>query len=137
MFQYLGLHPFVFKNSATQVVTQVQTARDMFTKMSIFGSSKSTTTAAAATPGAAVAASSTTSHSWQKWVPAAYAVGGALIAGAAAGTAYYNREDLNSAYKWAGDHMKYVGTLWDETQLKARLEKLLQIENEMNVSFRK
>lgn len=70
-------------------------------------------------------------------MPAAYAVGGALIAGAAAGTAYYKREDLGGAYAWAGDHMKYVGTLWDEKRLQVRLDTLLQIENEMNVSFRK
>lgn len=108
----------------------------MFSKMSIFGTSKSTA-ATTAPSGPAVAASTTSSSSWQAWMPAAYAVGGALVAGAAAGTAYYKQEDLGNAYTWAGDHMKYVGTLWDEKKLKSRLEKLLEIENEMNVSFRK
>lgn len=72
---------------------------------------------------------------WQKWAPAAYAVGGALIAGAAAGTAYYKREDLGVGYKWATDHMKYVGTLWDKHALERRLQSLLEIEEQMGVLF--
>jgi hypothetical protein len=59
-----------------------------------------------------------------------------LLAGAAAGTAYYKRNDINVGYTWATDHMKYVGTLWDEDSLKKRVDDLMQIEEEMGVLFR-
>ncbi|KAK7695740.1 hypothetical protein QCA50_000376 [Cerrena zonata] len=73
---------------------------------------------------------------WQKWAPAAYAAGGALLAGAAAGAAYYKREELTASYTWATDHMKYVGTLWDEAALKRRVDTLFKIETSMGVLFR-
>ena len=73
---------------------------------------------------------------WKKWAPAAYAVGGALLAGAAAGTAYYKRDEIGVGYTWATDHMKYVGTLWDEDTLHKRVNDLMQIEEKMGVLFR-
>lgn len=78
----------------------------------------------------------TSTGAWSKWAPAAFAVGGALVAGAAAGTAYWKREELGIGYKWATDHMKYVGTLWDEGALHKRLDALLSIERDMGVVFR-
>jgi len=135
---YLGLHPFIFKNSATQAASYVQSARSMFSNLQSFTSknppSSTLKTPIAAPPAAGQA--STSASGWQKWAPAAYAVSGALIAGAAAGTAYYKREDIGTGYKWAGDHMKYVGTLWDEDALRRRLQKLLEIEEQMGVLFR-
>ncbi|KAF9821253.1 hypothetical protein IEO21_00861 [Rhodonia placenta] len=130
---YLGLHPFVFKNRATQAVSYVQNAFSSYQSFT----SKSTTSGAATVgvaPPPPVQAPASTS-AWQKWAPAAYAVGGALIAGAAAGTAYYKREDLGVGYKWATDHMKYVGTLWDKHALERRLQSLLEIEEQMGVLF--
>jgi hypothetical protein len=73
---------------------------------------------------------------WGKWAPAAYAVGGAILAGAAAGGAYYKRDDLNVGLTWATDHMKYVGNLWDEEALKRRVDALIDVEEEEGVSFR-
>lgn len=97
-----------------------------------------TTTAAA--PRAAITAppmtAQTSTSAWSKWAPAAFAVGGALVAGAAAGTAYWKREELGLGYQWATDHMKYVGTLWDEGALHKRLDTLLSIERDMGVVFR-
>lgn len=63
-------------------------------------------------------------------------MGGALLAAGAAGAAYYKREEIGVGYAWATDHMKYVGTLWDEATLKRRLEDLFQIEEKMGVMFR-
>lgn len=74
--------------------------------------------------------------SWSKWAPAAYAVGGALLASAAAGTAYYKREDLGAGYSWATDHMKYVRNLWDENALRRRVDNLIDVEERMGVTFR-
>jgi hypothetical protein len=75
---------------------------------------------------------------WGKWAgPAAYAVGGAILAGAAAGGAYYKKDDLTQGFSWAGDHLKYVGNLWDEAGLEQRVEALLDIERDLGVVFRK
>lgn len=84
---------------------------------------------------------------WAKWAPAAYAVGGALLAGAAAGTAYYKKQELatsvgtvakgvNSSYTYVLDHMRYVGNLWDEKTMWARLEGLVKAEEVHGVIFR-
>ena len=59
-----------------------------------------------------------------------------MLAGAAAGTAYYKRDDIGVGYRWATDHMKYVGNLWDEKALTKRVDDLMQIEEKMGVLFR-
>lgn len=93
--------------------------------------------------GAKKAAQSTTPSApaqggWGKWAgPAAYAVGGALIAGAAAGGAYYKKDDLTQGFSWATDHMKYVGNLWDDVALEERINALVDIERDHGVVFRK
>ncbi|KAH9844147.1 uncharacterized protein C8Q71DRAFT_731474 [Rhodofomes roseus] len=137
---YLGLHPYVFKNSATQAASYVQSARSAFSAFQSFTSKSTTATTTASAPKAAITAppmaAQTSAGAWQKWAPAAYAVGGALVAGAAAGTAYWKRDDIGVGYKWTADHMKYVGTLWDEGRLHKRLERLLAIERDMGVLFR-
>ncbi|KAI9069227.1 hypothetical protein FKP32DRAFT_1617478 [Trametes sanguinea] len=139
---YLGLHPFVFKNSATQAAGYVRSATSVLSGFKGWGSKTTTTTTTAAkapiASGAASSAQTTTASTtsvWQKWAPAAYAVGGALLAGAAAGTAYYKRDDIGVGYTWVSDHMKYVGNLWNQDELEARLSKLLEIESRMGVLF--
>ncbi|PCH41511.1 hypothetical protein WOLCODRAFT_69898 [Wolfiporia cocos MD-104 SS10] len=134
---YLGLHPHVFRNSATQATSYAQnvlSSFQSFTKQTSAASNSSRASIAA--PASASRSTAASASAWQKWAPAAYAVGGALIAGAAAGAAYYRREELSVSYKWASDHMKYVGTLWDEGKLHKRLEELLAIEEQMGVIFR-
>ncbi|OSC98955.1 hypothetical protein PYCCODRAFT_1374140 [Trametes coccinea BRFM310] len=139
---YLGLHPFVFKNSATQAAGYVRSATSVLSGFKGWGSKTATTTTTATkapiAAGAASSAQTTTASStsvWQKWAPAAYAVGGALLAGVAAGTAYYKRDDIGVGYAWISDHMKYVGNLWNQEELEARLSKLLEIESQMGVLF--
>lgn len=93
--------------------------------------------AATPTPSPQPAASNQTPASPWKWAgPAAYAVGGAILAGAAAGGAYYKRDDINVGFTWATDHMKYVGNLWDEGALKKRVDALIDIEEQEGVLFR-
>ncbi|KAI0773402.1 hypothetical protein BC629DRAFT_1701863 [Irpex lacteus] len=140
---YLGLHPAVFKNSANQAAGYVKQATELFSATSSFfrtrsGSSPSSPPAAPPVPPKALPAPppSPGGAAWKKWAPAAYAVGGALLAAGAAGAAYYKREEIGVGYAWATDHMKYVGTLWDEATLKRRLEDLFQIEEKMGVMFR-
>ncbi|TDL29927.1 hypothetical protein BD410DRAFT_893134 [Rickenella mellea] len=133
---YLGLHPFVFKNSATKAFGYVQTARDVATSLGMFANLNPSQTPPAKAPVAAITAPPSTasaSSSWMKWAPA---VGGVLASGAVAGAAYWKRKDLGEGYQWATDHMKYVGTLWNEDLLKTRMERILEIEQTLGVVFR-
>jgi hypothetical protein len=57
---------------------------------------------------------------------------------AAAGTAWYGRQTIvNTAQNsqlWVTSHLEFVGVLWKATDLKERLEELLDLE-ENNVQF--
>ncbi|CAK5280034.1 unnamed protein product [Mycena citricolor] len=131
---YLGLNPDVFKSSATKALQFADTARNVGT--SLFGAFAGL--GASKAVGSAPAAPNTaTSSPWAKWAaPAAYAVGGALLAGAAAGTTYYHREDIGLGYSWATDHMKYVGNLWDSDALDKRVDFLTNLQAQESVLFR-
>ncbi|OCH92192.1 hypothetical protein OBBRIDRAFT_791568 [Obba rivulosa] len=135
---YFGVHPFVFKNSAAQAAGYVRSAKEVFTGFQSFTSKSASTSVPAGPPIAAppTAQTSISTSGWSKWAPAAYTIGGALLAGAAAGTAYYKREDLGFGYKWVTDHMRYVGTLWDDATLQRRVDRLVELEQEMGVVFR-
>jgi len=84
-------------------------------------------------PGPAAAPSK---GGWGRWAPAAYALGGALVAGAAAGTAYYHRTDIENSYGALMDHMQYVGKLWDKDALAERVRRLVEGETAHGVVFR-
>jgi hypothetical protein len=74
---------------------------------------------------------------WQSWGTTALAVGGAVIAaGAAASAAYYNKDEIGIGYTWAMDHMKYVGSLWEETELNKRLDTVVGFDKKMGILFR-
>jgi hypothetical protein len=70
------------------------------------------------------------------WGPAALAVGGALMAGALAGTAYYHRADIETSYGALSQHMQYVGALWDKGALAERVRRLVEGETMHGVVFR-
>ena len=59
-----------------------------------------------------------------------------MIAGAAAGTAYYHRADIESSYSALTDHMQYVGTLWDKDALAERVRRLVEHDTVHGVVFR-
>ena len=134
--QYLGLHPYVFKNSAEKAAAYADTARTVatgiFGGLAGFGATKASQPTE---PPAGLITDSPSSGrtSWTKW--ASY--GGAVLAtGAAAGTAYYKRDDLTLGYTWATDHMKYVGNLWDENKLRKRVENVIDLQEKLGVLFR-
>ncbi|KAF8557019.1 hypothetical protein OG21DRAFT_1596149 [Imleria badia] len=138
---YLGIHPFVFKNSATRAVEYASAARGI--AADVFSFFKGTERATATPPNPALlqitAGTSETSSAsaWAKWAPTAYyAIGGAAIAGAAAGAAYMRRDDLTSGYSWASDHMKYIGNLWDEKAMRERLDNLLAAQTDHGIIFK-
>lgn len=133
---YLGLHPAVFKNSATKAVEYADAARSVVSDVfSLFGKTGASSTVSGQPP-LAIAATPTGESGWAKWAPAAYAVGGALVASAAAGTAYYRRDDIGSGYSWATDHMNYVRNLWDEEALRKRMRDLNDVQVHLGVTFR-
>lgn len=78
---------------------------------------------------------------WSTWVPA---VGGAILAGAAAGTAYWKRNEVAQygaqvagVGTWMRDHMQYVGNLWDERALARRVDDIMQLVEDGGVIFYK
>jgi hypothetical protein len=137
--QYLGLHPYVFKNTVTKAAEYANTAQTVgstiFGALTGLGAKKATTSV---TPSHPITTNDqSTAAGWKKWAaPAAYAFGSAVLAGAAAGGAYYKREDINVGFAWATDHMKYVGNLWDEEALKRRLNTLVDAEEQEGALFR-
>jgi len=130
----------VFKNGATKAVGYVQTARDIANSFSalrgVGGSATPTIPTAGKAPLSITAPPPGDPSGWSRWAPTAIGVGGALLAGAAAGTAYWRKDDIGAGYKWWADHMKYVGNLWDEQSLSARVSRAIQIERDMGVLFR-
>ncbi|KAI0268345.1 hypothetical protein BC834DRAFT_688066 [Gloeopeniophorella convolvens] len=138
---YLGLHPHVFKNSATKAAGYVQNVHKAASGVWGTLNSSGAKPAGPVVPPAgllpASAAPPTPSPGgWSRWAPAAYAVGGALLAGAAAGTAYYRRADIGSGYGALMEHMQYVGALWDENALTERVRHLVEGEKTHGVVFR-
>lgn len=147
---YYGLHPFIFKNQTSKVITYAQGVHQLATGLGIFGAaSKSVSTSPAkqnskgteelaVVPAAAASSSqaspTSTKSGWAKWAPAAL---GAVVAGAAAGAAYYKKEELTSSVGWAGDHLKYVGNLWDKQALQRRVDSLVAVRKESGVIFHK
>lgn len=128
------MHPYVFKNSVTKAAQYASTAQTLGS--ALFGSLVGLSAEKAAEKSAPASASNDTKTGWGKWAPAAYAMGGAILAGAAAGGAYYKREDLGLGYAWATDHMKYVRNLWDEAALEKRVNTLVDAEEQEGVTFR-
>jgi hypothetical protein len=128
--QYFGIHPFVVKHSVTKATEYANAATTvgsvLLGSLAGLGAQKATQTQQLATPQAPQS----------KWGSAVYAVGGAILAGAVAGGAYYKRDDLTQGLSWATDHMKYVGNLWNEESLNQRVEALIDIEKERGVIFR-
>lgn len=68
---------------------------------------------------------------------ALYGLGAVALGAAAAGTAYYRREDFMNGWKWGFDHMTFVKNLWDDTGMKERLDALDRLQRERNIMFAK
>jgi hypothetical protein len=60
---------------------------------------------------------------------------GAVALGAAAGTAYYRREDFMNGWTWGFDHMTFVKNLWDDAAMKQRLDTLDRLQEERDIMF--
>ncbi len=130
----MGIDPGVVKNSATKVAEYANAATTVGS--AVLGSFAGLGAGKAAETRAASSASASTS-SWSKWAPATFAIGGALLAGATAGAAYYKRDDLNHGYSWLMDHIKYAGNIWDEPGLRQRVDALVDAQENHRIIFQK
>ncbi|KAG8698159.1 hypothetical protein FRC08_006100, partial [Ceratobasidium sp. 394] len=140
---YYGLHPAVFSNSAAKAVDYASAAQQAFSTFNSLRSSSPTPApqpirAAIMPPPSASQVTKSTSP-WSTWVPA---VGGALLAGAAAGTAYWKRKEaaeygaqVAGVGTWLKDHMQYLGSLWDEKALARRVDEVVRLVEEGGVAF--
>ncbi|KAF9453026.1 hypothetical protein P691DRAFT_771759 [Macrolepiota fuliginosa MF-IS2] len=130
---FLGINPSVVKNGVTKAAEYANTATTVGS--AIFGSFAGLGAKKATETRVAPSNASTPTPAWGKWAPAAFAVGGALLAGAAAGGAYYKRDDLNQGYSWLMDHMKYAGNVWDESTLRSRVDALVSAQENDGILF--
>ncbi|KAG8731886.1 hypothetical protein FRC11_001779 [Ceratobasidium sp. 423] len=141
---YYGLHPSVFSNSASKAADYVSAAQQAFSAFNSFRPASSKPTSQPA-PAAIMAPPTIAQHSkptspWATWIPA---VGGAIIAGAAAaGTAYWKRNEVAQygiqvagVGTWLRDHMQYLGNLWDEETLRLRVDAIMELVDEGGVVF--
>jgi len=142
-FQYLGLHPHVFKHQVTKAAEVVQTTSAFVSdlrKAINQNNQQPTTSTTTKKPVAALPAPEPATGSggfWKSWGTTALAVGGVVIAaGAAASAAYYKKEEIGIGYTWATDHMKYFDCLWDETGLNKRLDTIVGYDKKMGILFR-
>lgn len=131
----------MFKNNVTKAAELAGTARTIASDVLwLFGKSQSASPTPPNPPlqitAAGESSGTTPTTGWSRWAPAAYAVGGAVAAGAAAGAAYWRRDELALGYNWAFDHMKYVGNLWDEAAMKKRLENMMLAETKHGIVFK-
>ncbi|ORX36872.1 hypothetical protein BD324DRAFT_651349 [Kockovaella imperatae] len=66
---------------------------------------------------------------------ALYGLGAVALGAAAAGTAYYRREDFLTGWKWGYEHMTFVKNLWDGEAMTKRLDDLYNLDTEHGVRF--
>ena len=150
---YLGLHPHTFKHHLSQAATYYEQARSvasaatMLSPLAVglgFGKWGSSNQEQEAGPsrsspkgkGKEVEETPTTGLQsfWSK-SSTLYGLGAVALGAAAAGTAYYRREDFMNGWKWGFDHMTFVKNLWDDGAMKERLETLDRLATERNIMF--
>jgi hypothetical protein len=154
---YLGLHPHTFKHHLSQAATYYEQARSvasaatMLSPLAVglgFGkwgsSNQDQSQGQEAGPsrsspkgkGKEVEETPTTGIQsfWSK-SSTLYGLGAVALGAAAAGTAYYRREDFMNGWKWGFDHMTFVKNLWDDGAMKERLDTLDRLATERNIMF--
>ncbi|KAG8754565.1 hypothetical protein FRC14_004945 [Serendipita sp. 396] len=149
---YLGLHPDMFKNKATEGLSYVSAAQGVFAGLGTLGlwgasstpksggsnkdGKKDTTAVVPGVKPLAQGTASSSSSSWTKWA----AIGGAVVAGGTAAAAWYHKDALASGvtYGWSflTDHFKFVSSLMNEETMKQRLDEVVETSKARNITFR-
>ncbi|KAG9046548.1 hypothetical protein FS837_004204 [Tulasnella sp. UAMH 9824] len=132
---FLGLHPWVFRNQASKVLDSAKTIASSLgflqSTMSKPEPKKAPAVGLLPAPEASASKAPDSGKPWDRFLtPAVASFGAGLLVTAAAGTAYYKRQDIMTAQNWAQDHLKYVGNLWDEQQLQERMAKLVELSKD-------
>ncbi|KAI5117869.1 hypothetical protein M0805_006571 [Coniferiporia weirii] len=134
---YFGLSPLDIGTKVVKAIRYAHSARQAPSTMGTPSDSPPVTLTRSAEAAVTTSQSSASGLSWATWATqTVYAAGGLLLSGAAAGAEFYKRDNIEAGYKWAKDHMKYVGTLWDGDNLSERMKKLTEIEDSHSVAFR-
>lgn len=156
---YLGISPGVIAHGAE---SQYKTASSAFSTLgevaSAFGwgNAGASKSASSATPQQRVlpappsdtaqnvmAASMTAKGSdaaavptWQRWGKYAMFAGaaGAVAAGGAA--AYLKRDSITEGWAWVGSHLEFVGCLMRGEELKSRVERVMQLQEDKGIGFK-
>ncbi|BEI89083.1 uncharacterized protein CcaverHIS019_0204450 [Cutaneotrichosporon cavernicola] len=142
---YLGLHPHVFKHGFSTAAGHVETARNAASALAMlsplaagfgFGKAKQAEEKQKREEEEARALGQRTPPQQSWWnAKAAVGLGAIAVAGAAAGTVYFRREDLATGWKWGAEHMTFVRNLWDKQAMRDRLDRITELQNSRNVSF--
>ncbi|KLT40835.1 hypothetical protein CC85DRAFT_329607 [Cutaneotrichosporon oleaginosum] len=141
---YLGLHPHVFKHGFSTAAGHVETARTAASALAMlspvaaglgWGKAKEAEERQKKEAEEARARGQQPQPTswWQG--KAAVGLGAIAVAGAAAGAAYFRREDLATGWKWGSEHMTFVRNLWDAKALRDRLDRIAELQNSRNVTF--
>lgn len=129
---YYGVHPYVFKNTATKVHGYYQTAQKISTQLapvgtalaSWWGASQATGSSSSAKSAAQITSGSHSNNNRSSsfWSTALITTGAmALAGGAAAGTIYAG------GWRYLNDHFLFVSNLWDDKSLRARLDAVIDL----------
>lgn len=155
---YLGLHPHTFKHGLSTAASYYEQAKGLASAAgflsplavgwgaSMWGSKTPENASAGPsrpkTPPSTAPNESQPATKSSSWLPAAssktlYGAAALALGAAAAGTAYYRREDFLNGWKWGFEHMTFVKNLWDDQAMKARLEGINELGEERKIVFTK
>ncbi|KAJ5291387.1 hypothetical protein N7478_000638 [Penicillium angulare] len=139
---YLGIAPGVVSYGAEGHYRNATTAYNTFSEVAgLFGyggqGEASGGAAAAAKESAKALPASTDAAavpSWQRWGRYAMFAGaaGAVAAGGAAAL-YTNRQNISAGFSWVSSHLEFVGCLARGSDLRQRLEKLSEVQQERGI----
>ncbi|KAG8631536.1 hypothetical protein KVT40_000676 [Elsinoe batatas] len=134
---YLGIHPGVIAHGAEAHYNTASAAYTAYNQASKFfgGGAKSAPKydPSKALPAAGNNASASGGGAgWGKY--AMFAGGAAALAAGAAG-AYYGREHITTGWKWAGEHLSFVGCLARGAEMTARIEEMVRLSERHEIGF--
>lgn len=133
--QFYGVHPNVFRNQASRMISYAEHARSLGTHFAPVGAGLAALwnmRRNGQTPQNESQQQRNPTRLQQaktsRWTSALWATG-ALATTAAAGSmaAYYKRDQISDAYAYMTDHFEYISNLWDDAGMRGRLDSLVSL----------